>query len=77
MTKFNPNPYEKRRASDTDQLIKGIICSLIGLGILVGPTFMAANGMREMLVGSWLVGWFALGLGLVFVVRYLRTRKAK
>lgn len=76
MTQFNPNPYEKRRASNTDQLIKGIVCTLLGLGILVSPYFMAAGGMREMLAGSWLVGWFALGLGLVFVVRYLKGRKA-
>ena len=74
MTPFNPNPYEKRRAANTDLLIKGIVCSLIGLGILVGPYFMAAGGMREMVAGAWLVGWFALGLGVVFTLRYLKQR---
>ena len=71
MTPFNPNPYEKQRTSSTDLLIKGIVCSLIGLGILVGPYFMAAGGMRDMVAGAWLVGWFALGLGVVFGVRFV------
>ena len=74
MTPFNPNPYEKQRASSTDLLIKGIVCSLIGLGILVGPYFMAAGGMRDMVAGAWLVGWFALGLGVVFGVRFVTQR---
>ena len=75
MTPFNPNPYAKRQNAATDQLIRGLFCALLGLGILVAPHFMAAGGVRDMLAGSWLVGWFALGLGLVFIARYLRQRR--
>lgn len=74
MTKFNPNPFEKRSKSDNDVLFKGILCVLIGLGVLVSPHFMGASGMREMVAGAWLVGWFALALGVVFVVRFFTRR---
>lgn len=76
MTQFNPNPFEKRSKSDNDVLFKGILCVLIGLGVLVSPHFMGASGMREMVAGAWLVGWFALALGVVFVVRFV-TRRGK
>ena len=74
MTPFNPNPYGKRQNAATDQLIRGLFCALLGLGILVAPHFMGAGGIRDMLAGSWLVGWFALGLGVVFTLRYLKQR---
>ena len=76
MTPFNPNPYGKRQNAATDQLIRGLFCALLGLGILVAPHFMGAGGLRDMLAGSWLVGWFALGLGLMFVVRFF-SRKSR
>ena len=74
MTPFNPNPYGKRQNAATDQLIRGLFCALLGLGILVAPHFMGAGGLRDMLAGSWLVGWFALGLGVVFGVRFVTQR---
>ena len=74
MTPFNPNPYGKRQNAANDQLIRGLFCALLGLGILVAPHFMGAGGIRDMLAGSWLVGWFALGLGVVFTLRYLKQR---
>ncbi len=77
MTKFNPNPFEKRSKSDNDVLFKGILCVLIGLGVLVSPNFMGASGMRDMVAGAWLVGWFALALGVVFVVRFFTARSKR
>ena len=47
MTKFNPNPFEQRSKSDNDVLFKGILCVLIGLGVLTATL----TGM-----GSWLAG---------------------
>ena len=35
---------------------------------------MGAGGLRDMLAGSWLVGWFALGLDVLFTLRYLKQR---
>ena len=74
MTAFNPNPYKKRSQSDGDMLLRGVLCVLIGLGVLVSPHFMGASGLRDMVAGAWLVGWFSLGLGLVFVVRFVSRR---
>ena len=74
MTPFNPHPYGRQHPAATDLLIRGLLCALLGLGILVAPHFMAAGGVRDMLAGSWLVGWFALGLGVVFTLRYLKQR---
>ncbi len=77
MSQFNPNPFEKRHKSDKDVLFKGILCVLIGLGVLVSPHFMGASGMRDMVAGAWLVGWFSLGLGVVFVVRFFTRRSSR
>ncbi len=75
MSSFNPNPFQKRSSPHVDWLIKGLVCSLIGLGIVVAPHFMAASGKRDMLAGAWLVGSFSLGLGLLFLGRYLFLRR--
>ena len=76
MTQFSPNPYKKRSRSDGDVLFRGILCVLIGLGVLVSPHFMGASGLRDMVAGAWLVGWFSLGLGLMFVVQFF-SRKSR
>lgn len=60
------------RKENTDVLQRGIMCTLIGLAVLLGPSFMAPSGMREMVAQSSLVGWFALVLGVAFLALYLR-----
>lgn len=69
MTKKPPT-----RKENTDLLQRGILCALIGLAVLISPLFMAPNGMREVVAGSALVGWFALVLGVAFLGLYFRRR---
>jgi len=59
---------------NTDLLQRGIMCALIGLAVLIAPSFMAPTGMREAVAGSSLVGWFALVLGIAFLGLYARRR---
>jgi hypothetical protein len=66
---MNTRPSRKQ---NTDVLQRGIMCTLIGLAVLLGPTFMAPSGMRDMVAQSSLVGWFALVLGVAFLGLYLR-----
>ena len=79
-------PYRGKPGSQTrpaptkennDLLIKGILCTLIGLGVLVSPYFITSPGMQGIVAQSVLVGWFALVLGLAFCGLYLRKRLAK
>lgn len=64
---------------DNELLFKGILCMLIGLGVLLSPYFITSPGMQNIVAQSALVGWFALVLGLGFTAVYLRkwlaTRK--
>lgn len=82
-------PYQGKPGSQTDNkarraqqqannelLIKGILCTLIGLGVLVTPYFVTSPGMQNIVSQSGLVGWFALVLGLAFSGLYLRRRLA-
>lgn len=69
MTKKPPS-----RKENTDLLQRGILCTLIGLAVLISPSFMAPTGMREAIAGSSLVGWFALVLGVAFLGLYVRRR---
>ena len=62
------------RKENTDLLQRGIMCALIGLAVLIAPSFMAPTGMREAVAGSSLVGWFALVLGIAFLGLYARRR---
>lgn len=76
-TPQKPAVPSARKASN-ELLIKGMTIGLIGLIILIAPYFMAANGISQMLTQSYLVGWFALILGLAFVVQFLlRRRKSR
>jgi len=72
-----PNNANTRQAdlkSNNELLIKGILCILIGLGVVVSPYFITSPGMQGIVANASLVGWFALVLGAAFVGLYVRRR---
>lgn len=60
--------------NENDVLWKGLLCAAIGLAVLISPSFMAANAMRDTIAGSALVGWFALALGIAFIAQFAWQR---
>ena len=62
------------RTTRRDLLIKGLLLCFIGLLVLVSPMVIRAPGFAEAVGGSSVVGWFALVLGIVFVVQWLARR---
>ncbi|MDP2449762.1 MAG: hypothetical protein Q8M93_10585 [Polaromonas sp.] len=73
-----PPPPIRRHSSkaNNELLVKGLLCVLIGLAVLVSPYFITSPGMQGIVANSSLVGWFALVLGLGFVAVYVRRRLA-
>ncbi len=70
-------PTSKLNTKANNELaIKGILCIMIGLGVVVSPYFITSPGMQSIVAQSALVGWFALVLGLAFVGLYVRRRMA-
>ena len=70
-------PIHKAATKANNELaIKGILCILIGLGVVVSPYFITSPGMQGIVAKSAAVGWFALVLGLAFVGLYARRRMA-
>ena len=70
-------PAKKTNAKANNELaIKGILCIMIGLGVVVSPYFITSPGMQSIVASSAAVGWFALVLGLAFVGLYARRRIA-
>ena len=69
-----PNNPGNRLQANTDLLIKGLLCTFIGLGVLVSPYFITSPGMQGIVARSTLVGWFALVLGLAFIGLYAKRR---
>ncbi|MGB4118244.1 MAG: hypothetical protein WBK51_17010 [Polaromonas sp.] len=68
-------PMNKLNAKANNELaIKGILCIMIGLGVVVSPYFISSPGMQSIVAQSAVVGWFALALGLAFVGLYARRR---
>lgn len=64
--------------TDKEMLFKGVTCALIGLVILLAPYVARSTSVRELMAQVTLVGWFALVLGLAFLVNYaLRRFKAQ
>ena len=53
---------------------RGILCVLIGIAVLVGPRFMQSSGWQDVIAGAYLVGWFALALGIALIVVDLLQR---
>jgi hypothetical protein len=70
----NPTTRQADRKANSDLLIKGILCVLIGLGVLVSPHFITSTGMQGIVAKASLVGWFALVLGCAFLGLYLKRR---
>ncbi|MEO7233624.1 MAG: hypothetical protein ABJA84_06470 [Polaromonas sp.] len=70
----NPNTRQADKKANSDLLIKGILCALIGLGVLVSPYFITSPGMQGIVANSSLVGWFALVLGVAFLGLYVKRR---
>ena len=62
--------------ANNELAIKGILCIMIGLGVVVSPYFITSPGMQSIVAQSAVVGWFALALGLAFVGLYARRRMA-
>ena len=68
-------PSSKVNTKTNNELaIKGILCILIGLGVVVSPYFISSPGMQGIVASSAAVGWFALVLGLAFMGLYARRR---
>ena len=60
--------------ANNELAIKGILCILIGLGVIVSPYFITSPGLQGIVAKSAAVGWFALVLGLAFIGLYARRR---
>ena len=70
-------PAKKTNTKANNELaIKGILCIMIGLGVVASPYFITSPGMQSIVASSAAVGWFALVLGLAFVGLYARRRIA-
>lgn len=71
-------PTARQRKADQELLFKGVTCALIGLIVLLAPYFARSGSVREMAHQAAVVGWFALVLGVAFLVQYgLRQRAAR
>jgi hypothetical protein len=66
----NPNTRLADKKANSDLLLKGVLCALIGLGVLVSPYFITSPGMQGIVAKASLVGWFALVLGCAFLGLY-------
>jgi len=61
-----------------DQLFKGVVITLIGVIILLGPYFARSAAVQELLASGRVVGWFALVLGVALLGQYfLRRHRAR
>lgn len=78
----NPPPsshspsHQRSKQANNELLQKGVLCVLIGLGVLVSPYFIKSPGMQGIVANSSLVGWFSLVLGCAFIVMYGLRRRA-
>ena len=73
-----PKSVNKINTKANNELaIKGILCIMIGLGVVVSPYFITSPGMQNIVAQSAVVGWFALALGLAFVGLYASRRMAR
>ena len=68
-------PVNKVNTKANNELaMKGILCIMIGLGVVVSPYFIKSPGMQSIVAQSAVVGWFALALGLALLGVYARRR---
>lgn len=62
--------------ANNELLIKGGLCTLIGACVLLSPYFLKSAALRDTIAQAAAAGWFALALGLAFIVLYGRRRWA-
>ncbi|EJL74598.1 hypothetical protein ACCC97_22495 [Variovorax sp. Varisp85] len=55
-------------------LERGILCLVIGVAVLLGPRFLQGTRWFEMVAGAYLVGWFAVVLGVALIAVELVKR---
>jgi len=55
-------------------LERGILCLVIGAAVLLGPRFLQGTRWFEMVAGAYLVGWFAVVLGVALIAVELVKR---
>lgn len=70
-----PLPQTPQSKQDSELLLKGVICVLIGAIVLIGPYVARSPDMSEILRQAYVVGWFVLILGGAFLVRYGLNRR--
>ncbi|RZL97785.1 MAG: hypothetical protein EOP73_23920 [Variovorax sp.] len=58
-------------------LERGILCAIIGIAVILGPRFLQSPTWRDMVGGAYLVGWFALVLGVALIAGELLQRLRK
>lgn len=70
----NPTTRQADKQANQDLTIKGILCVLIGLGVLLSPHYIHSPGMQGIVANASLVGWFALVLGCAFLGLSVKRR---
>lgn len=63
-------PSHDKHTQDSELLLKGAVCALIGAIILLAPHLARSPDVRELMAQVYLAGWFALVLGGALLVRY-------
>jgi uncharacterized membrane protein HdeD (DUF308 family) len=67
-----------RAKAHRDLFQKGVLVVFIGLAVLFAPNFMRSAEMRTIVAEAYLVGWFALLLGIALIAQALwRIRKQR
>ncbi|MFN7863978.1 MAG: hypothetical protein ACK5N7_11800 [Curvibacter sp.] len=70
-----PNAPDSK--ADQELLLKALVITLIGVGILLGAHFARSPSVQELLASGRVAGWFALVLGLALLGRYGLRRLAR
>jgi len=66
-----------RAKANRDLFQKGVLVAFIGLAVLFAPNYMRSPEMRVIVANSYLVGWFALLLGIALVGQALWRIRAQ
>jgi hypothetical protein len=64
------------KQANNDLLIKGLVCVMIGLVILLAPLAIQSPALLQVMGQSQWVGWFAVVLGTALAVLHVRRRVA-
>ncbi len=64
------------KRANGDLLIKGLLCVVIGLSILLSPYVVKSPGLLQVLGQSQWLGWFALVLGIAIAAVHVKRRIA-